>query len=143
MTDDGVLLSKKGKSVKGYLNDKGYKNGSFRVKGRSKHFSFHRLQAYQKFGDLLYKDGIVVRHLDGNKLNNSWSNIDIGTHSDNHMDIPQHIRIARALHAASFIRKHNKVEIIAFYNACKSYKKTMAQYNISSKGTLHFILNSR
>ncbi|MCM3130078.1 HNH endonuclease [Paenibacillus provencensis] len=47
----------------------------------------HRLVAYLKFGRKeLFKDGIVVRHLDDIKHNNSWINIDIGTHEDNRRD---------------------------------------------------------
>lgn len=39
----------------------------------------HRLQAYQKFGERVFEPRMVVRHLDGNSLNNSWENIGIGT----------------------------------------------------------------
>ena len=48
----------------------------------------HRLQAYQKFGDEIFKEGIVVRHLDNNSLNNSIDNIAIGTQQENMLDRP-------------------------------------------------------
>ena len=56
----------------------------------------HRLQAFIKFGDAIYKDGIQVRHLNGDSHDNSFSNIEIGTASQNQMDIPESIRKARA-----------------------------------------------
>lgn len=49
---------------------------------------FHRLQAFTKFGMAMFVKGIEVRHLDGNRLNNTWDNIAIGTHSENMLDIP-------------------------------------------------------
>jgi len=46
----------------------------------------HRLQAFQKFGGRVYLHGVVVRHIDGNPLNNSRDNIAIGTNRDNQLD---------------------------------------------------------
>ena len=37
-------------------------------------------------------------------------------------------------------RKHEYAAIIAFYETCKSYKKTCAQFGISNSATLHYIL---
>lgn len=39
--------------------------------------------------------------------------------------------------------KRNKAIMLAFYADAKSYKKTMEKFGISSKGTLHYILNKR
>jgi hypothetical protein len=36
-----------------------------------------------KYGDLLYEEGTVVRHLNGDPGSNAWDNIAIGTMSDN------------------------------------------------------------
>ena len=46
----------------------------------------HRMQAYQKFGDLIFNDNIEVRHLNGNSFDNSFKNLAIGTPSENAMD---------------------------------------------------------
>jgi hypothetical protein len=48
----------------------------------------HQLVAYQKYGDKAFCDGNVVRHLDGNSLNNESANITIGSRSDNMLDVP-------------------------------------------------------
>lgn len=46
----------------------------------------HKLVAYQKFGDDAFAQGVMVRHLDGDSLNNRPSNILIGSASNNSMD---------------------------------------------------------
>lgn len=122
-------------------NKNGYKVSGIKINGITKNIFAHRLQAYKKFGDKIFEEGIMVRHLDGDSTNNSWDNIGIGTNSDNMMDISAEVRLAKALHATSFTRKHDKETIRAYYTEHKSYKKTMEHFNITSKGTLHFILN--
>jgi hypothetical protein len=139
VTEEGLCYSKRGNQV-GYINN-GYYKVAIKIKGRNKKFSIHRIQAYQKYGDKIFEAGIQVRHLNGNPLDNSWENIAIGNQSENQMDIPEQIRIKRALIATSKVRKHKHKEIIDYYNKVKSYNKTMKKFNISSKGTLHFIIN--
>jgi hypothetical protein len=142
VTNDGTLLSPKGVLTTRLY--KGYFGKRIRVDGKLLDLRVHRLQAYQKYGDDMYNDGIVVRHLNGVSTDNSWDNIAIGTHSENQMDIPKHIRISRALHATSFMKKHEHDAIRKYYyENGKSYKKTKEKFNISSSGTLHFILNKK
>jgi hypothetical protein len=146
VTENGEVISHKGKTIKLYLGSAGYYKFSFRseekIKDNRVSFCVHRLQAFQKYGQKLFRKGIEVRHKDGVKANNSWDNILIGTHSENMMDIPKHIRIEKALYATSFVRKYDKEDVIKFHKENgNSYKKTMEEFGISSKGTLHFILN--
>ena len=101
----------------------------------------HRLQAYQKFGDEIFKEGVVVRHLDNNSLNNSFDNIAIGTQLDNILDRPSEERLNHAKYASSFSQKYNHKEIYNFYMQTKSYKLTMEKFNISSKGVINYIKN--
>ena len=72
---------------KTFLNKFGYKMFSvpFQFKQMQQVF-VHRLQAYQKYGEELFKTE-CVRHLDGNCINNTWKNIAIGTFKDNSNDI--------------------------------------------------------
>jgi len=63
------------------------------------HILVHRFQAYQKYGELLFVDGMVARHLNGNPLDNSWDNIVIGTQKDNMADISVAKRKERAINA--------------------------------------------
>lgn len=143
VTEEGVAYNKKGKIV-GYTDVRGYCRFTFKVSSQSVNIAIHRLQAYQKYGYLLYEEGIVVRHLDGDPGNNTWKNIAIGTLSDNMMDIPKQIRIQRAAYASSFSTgKWDHTKIKAFHLVSKSYSQTMIEFGISSKGTLSYILNKK
>lgn len=137
---DGTLINKNGKILKPSIRSSYYFATSLRYYGKLKQINVHRLQAYQKFSDKIFVKGIEVRHLNGNSKDNSWDNIGIGTASENQMDIKQEIRISRATYASSFIKKHNHEEIYDFYKNNKSYKLTMEKFNISSNGTLNYII---
>lgn len=139
VTSEGVPLSKRG-CIKPRIGTNGYMFISVRFSSNVKKIEIHRLQAFQKYGEKLFEKGVQTRHLNGDRLDNSWDNIAIGTQSENMMDIPKHIRVAKALFASSKLRKYNKLEVIEYYNTTKSYSKTMIKFNISSKGTLHYIL---
>ena len=105
----------------------------------------HRLVAYQKFGDEIFVKDKVVRHLDGNSLNNSDNNIAMGTNCENQRDIPKNVRNSRAINAANKIRRFTDEMIKKLrkeYNSLRSYKKIMESWNISSKGSLHYMLNN-
>lgn len=141
VTEEGKLLNPKGDIIGEYINTNGYYVTYIRVEGKKTEVYIHRLQAYQKYGDKLFEEGILVRHKGGNPLDNTWDNILIGTQSDNMMDIPEQIRIKRAQHATSYVRKYDKQEVRGFHKQDNSYKKTMEKFGITSKGTLHFILN--
>jgi len=140
ITESGEVLNPKGIVISGYVNN-GYLEFGIKINGNPRNTKAHRLQAFQKYGEDLHKEGIMVRHKNGISTDNSYDNIIIGTNSQNQMDIPEAIRLSRAVYASSFITKHNHSEIKHFHiENGNSYKKTMANFNISSKGTLNFIL---
>lgn len=88
VTKEGHLLNPKGEKI-GCVNQHGYEHFKFMINKKRTNISTHRLQAYQKYGNKLFKDGIVVRHLNSNSLDNSWGNIAIGTQKENMMDRPK------------------------------------------------------
>jgi len=144
VTDSGGVLSPKGKKLKPDLDSGGYPRISIRYNNKPHTFRISRLMAYQKFGSKMFEEGMEVRHLNGLRGDTSINNIEIGTHSENMMDIPKDRRVSKAAHASSFIKKfsNKKIEEIRKYHfKVKSYKRTMEEYNISSKGTLLYILN--
>jgi hypothetical protein len=138
VSDEGIVSSTNKKNIGCMRN--GYHFLTMKVDGKNKNIRSHRLLAYQKYGDKIYEPGTVVRHLDGDSSNNHVSNICIGTHSDNMMDMPKEVRLAKAKHATSFIKKHDHAEVLDFYHKTRSYKQTMDKFGISSKGTLYFII---
>ena len=139
--ENGTVINPNGKPLKGFKNRDNYIVICIRYNSKSISIMVHRIQAFQKYGYDMFKEGIEVRHKNGISTDNSWDNILIGTHSENMMDIPIQVRMSKAFYATSFVRKHNKKKIREFYSKHKSYAKTMKEFNISSKGTLHYILN--
>ena len=109
--------------------------------GRVRNLEVHRLAAYQKFGEALF-DAQVVRHLDGNYLNNCADNLALGTYQENSMDRPSADRKRSARIAASALRKYDDhiVRSIREDRARGStYKYLTAKYNIP-KSTLSYLL---
>lgn len=143
VSKEGVCYNNKGNSVGYDCKRSGYSFLKLKIDKKPINVRIHRIQAYQKYGDKLFEQGIVVRHKDRDGFNNSWDNILIGTASENRMDVPKGIRKRSAMIATSFVRKYDRNVVKEFYSKTKSYKKTMEKFNISSKGTLHFILNGR
>lgn len=135
----GDVFNKDGKSISLSSNNKGtgYKSFNIRVNGSNPTRSFvHRLQAFQKFGDVIFKEDMVIRHLNGDSLDNSFENIGIGTLSDNMLDIPKEKRVLNASNP-----KHDHEKIIQDFKNGYTYKEIMEKYDITSKGTVSFIIN--
>ena len=119
----------------------GYGRFTLNINNTRPSIPVHRLQAYQKFGNKIFEPDIQVRHLDNNPSNNNWDNIEIGTQSNNYMDLPVAKRLARAKHAASYRTKYNAVAINIDREKGMTYNELMKKYNISSKGTISYIVN--
>lgn len=141
VTKEGNCVSPKGKLLKLVFSNP-YLRFSIKNEGKVLTVKVHRLQAYQKFGDGIYDEGIVVRHLNGNYLDNSWDDIEIGSDSDNMLDIPEEVRVTKASNAGK-VYSDELVDSIKAYKKTHTYAETMKEYNISSKGTLYYILNNR
>lgn len=113
-----------------------YKYFTIRIDNRSSvKIKFHKFQAYCKYGDLIFEKGKEVRHLNSNAFDNSWNNICLGSHSENMMDKPKEQRILDASNP-----KYNHEDIIKDNQNGMSYKDLMLKYNISSKGTVSYII---
>lgn len=59
------------------------------IHGRRKTYRLSRL-VYEAFTGEKIPEGLLVRHWDGNKLNNLFSNLLLGTHQDNMDDMLRH-----------------------------------------------------
>jgi len=80
----GRAFSKKSKKYLQQIVNCGYLKVTLYRKGYRKPTSIHRIMADNFLG--VRKDGMEVRHLDGNKMNNNLSNLAYGTKSDNQKD---------------------------------------------------------
>lgn len=142
INEEGKIFNNKNKELKGYVDKRGYKKFNIRINSSETiALTFHRFQGYFKFKNQIFNKSLEIRHLNSNKLDNSFDNIGIGTHTENMNDIPKKQRIEKALLASSFIKVYDHEEVFKYYNEVNSYKLTMEKFNISSKGTLHWILN--
>lgn len=137
---DGEVFKNNKKKAKIGTNKQGYNTFGKNIK-------IHRLVAYQKYGNKMFEPKILVRHRDGNKQNNSYNNILLGSDHDNHMDKDPKDRLIHSLKAASKHRKFTDVEIELIRQDFKinklTYKQIMAKWSISSKGTLSYIINNK
>lgn len=142
--EDGTFIGPRGKVLKTEVNEKGYLYVAVKLKACGKRkLKVHRLQAYQKFGDALYAEGIMCRHLNGNCKDNSAENIAIGTASDNMMDMPREARVARAWKAAAARKDAYPLEVIRGVREDlengMSYSEVKRKYGVKSDGTIFYM----
>jgi len=138
----GVILNPKMIPLKAYTDKYGYQQ--FSAGRKYSHISVHRFVAYQKYGNKIFDKDTQVRHLNGNPSDNEAYNIAIGTAHDNTMDKPKEVRTKCAIIASSKKRIFTDEEMSKIrcdHQRCGSYKRVMDKWNISSKGSLHYILN--
>lgn len=145
---DGIPFSYTGRELKINLND-GYEVFDITFGKRSTgdrrniKIFVHRMVAYQEFGDEIY-DYEVVRHLDENSLNNNKTNLALGSHADNRYDMPASKRMHLSINAATKSRRFTDDEMVYIRKLKKegwTHRELMDEFDISSKGTLWYILN--
>lgn len=90
VSDLGRIMSFHGaepQELVGYLQN-GYRRIRVLINGARKSVAIHRLVALAFYGPC--PEGLEVRHLDGNRLNNQLSNLSYGTHTENMQDAIEH-----------------------------------------------------
>jgi len=134
-----------GKKLRLNASGKNY-NPRFSVRGPNReHLKVEagKLSAYQKFGDKIFDPNLVIRHLDSNPMNIRKSNIELMTFKESEQLKGEETHKRCSKNAASHLKKYDNDEVRSFYQKCRSYDLTMEKFGISSKGTLHYILNKR
>lgn len=139
VNDQGQVISRLGKirALALKVHRTGDRRHVFTIQmERNKFFPIpvHRLLAFQLFGDAAFGPGIEVRHLDGNSLNNTPSNIALGTKSQNEMDKPAANRRLQAQKAGKVASRHTDEtweQVRADHATGMSYKKLRKKYGIS------------
>lgn len=112
-------------------------------KGVSKAVYTHQLQAFQKYGKRIV--GRQVRHLNGDNLDNSRSNIRMGSPSQNQFDRPKESRLRHAKKAAGARRIWKNKDVRRLRNDHKSGVGVLelARREGVSKGVMSMMLNRR
>lgn len=106
VTAEGVPLNPKGRILKGHTSAKdGRLHITTTYMTKNIRCPVHALAAYELFGEPALNPNVHIRHLNGNPLDNSASNLAIGTSTDNHLDVPAAARTAHALKGARTVRK--------------------------------------
>lgn len=132
--EEGNVYSKNQKGLKlrkQNIRGNGYKHVTLTIEPyKSRCYLVHRLMALAYYGE---SNGMEVRHLDGNKLNNNLSNLMYGTVSENQMD--------RALHGTSNRGERHGMNILPestvreirnkYIYGVYGYKRLAKEFNIS------------
>jgi hypothetical protein len=143
-TKDGRIIGPRGER-KLNQNNQGYSYFTVNIEGKIRCARCHRLQAYQKFGDEIFKEGVHVRHMNGDPMDFSWDNLEIGTQSDNMMDRDPQARHEHAKMAGRTQRRFTDDEIRDIRNK-KAEGLTLSQIQETyktSKGHLSDIINRK
>jgi hypothetical protein len=122
-----------------------YRAITLRIGRATRSVPVHRIQAYQKFGDRLFEEGVLVRHLDSNSLNNEENNLELGTAAENSLDRDPELRQAQAQHAANARRAWTADEVRALRQRRKQGERCidLAAEQGVSKGQMSGMLNGR
>jgi len=140
-TEDGQIVSVKRSvnvQLKGIFSRDGYRVAVLYKDGR--HFSrkFHRLILEAFVGER--PKGMVCRHLDGNKLNNSLSNIVWGTQKENMDDAKRHGTYHHGENHYLAKLSDKDIETIKTMVISGSKQVEVARLFNTSKGLLHGIM---
>jgi hypothetical protein len=92
VTENGNILNPDGKELSLSSSSGKYPTVSVMENTISYNVPVHRLAAYCFFGKELFRQGLLVRHLNGNVLDVRKSNIALGTYTQNSMDRPMYQR---------------------------------------------------
>lgn len=134
--DDGAVISPYGtirsQRIRGNKKKDRYYYISMAFDKKSFPLPVHKLMAFQKYGEKMFENGICVRHLNGDSLDNAVGNIAIGTLSNNMMDQLPEKRLLHAKAASEkiMIKDWSKAD---FLRRCKlSYRNIHKLTNIST-----------
>lgn len=131
VTDDGILQGKKGPRTISCYGNQRYPTFCISIHGKPYAIPVHQFAAFCFDGVTSFRKNIVVRHLDGNVLNVSKQNIQLGTHSENNLDKASSIRQKAAKKARqtqgiqplnSKLNKQQVQEIRDFYKTLNGKK---------------------
>jgi len=151
VTPDGRVFSTRGrkgnssnwlKPMLGRGRYRQYLSVSMKVDGKRFHRMIHRLVAEAFCGPKPF-EGAVVRHLDGNSMNNDYSNLAWGSRKDDTYDKERLGRIARgSKHVSARLTEEKIIEIRARANRGEVRARLAEEFRIS-QGHLHRIIENQ
>jgi len=148
-TEDRVVIGSSGKKLKLQTAPSGRKCFGVWYESAVVMICVHRLIAYQKFGDALFQEGMEVRHLDNNYLNNAPKNIALGTHQDNVCDEPSGFRSYESVDRKQIAREASPLnwsdvkEIRKLYSSGEYTQRQLAEQFGVSRKTISNVVNRK
>ena len=116
-----ILIKSNRKEKSTFITNKGYEQTTVQINKVSKHIFVHRA-VYESFKGAI-PIGMQINHIDGNKLNNTLSNLEVVTPQEN-IDHSWHIGLRKVGDRAGELNpncKHNENEAVAVYQLiCKT-----------------------
>ena len=97
VSDNGNILNPNGVSLSMKASPGKYPTVTITEKNISYNVPVHRLAAYCFYGKEIFRNNVLVRHLNGNVLDVRKSNIALGNSGDNSLDRPLYQRKSVAL----------------------------------------------
>lgn len=122
-------------------NSNGYRAVTLSIKRQTKHFLVHTLVAEAFIGPRV--DGLVVCHIDDNRLNNQVGNLKYGTYSDNGKDAVRNKKLKSGENHPLAKLSDKDVDIIRYLvlSLKKTHKEVADIFGIASS-TVSGIINS-
>ncbi len=146
---DGTPIGTRGRPVKGYVNINGYRTVTFNLGKRPNRITravyVCWLQAFQKYGENFFL-AEATRHFNGNRQDDSWDNIVIGSDQDNSMDRPKEQRQRMAQAAADAARVFTEDQVLEMRRLKQggmSLRLLCERFSLKSKSHMSQIVNCK
>ena len=142
--DNGIVVSPRGKRISPRSKN-GYLSFSIFDSGEKYEVMVHQLAAFQRFGGIVFHEGIEVRHLNNIKDDNSFGNVSFGSHSENIMDLPPEIRRRGGVARGRLSRKLSEeqvAELRKLRNDGYSIRRLCKKFGLAIS-TVSYIINRK
>ena len=105
----GILYGPNGKKLIKKYGAQRYPTFTITIDNIVQSIPIHTLAAYCFYGEYVFLENKVIRHLNGNTLDVSFTNIKLGTHSENNLDKKKEVRslAAKKARKSQGYRAHN------------------------------------
>lgn len=125
----GRVLLRRGRKLRCSVSAKGYVVANLSREGRPKTFALHRIVLEAFRGPR--KPAEIVRHLDGDQMNNRLANLAYGTHQDNSDDMARHGRVLKGeKHGAAKLSDADVARMRSLAPS-RTYKELAAEFRCS------------